>query len=631
MQVDEKFLALDEAQFTSRVRLTGVASLEVPVCTVGSREEKDPVTDVGEGGGTLNDPITQGWRFTTQQDLVLTTVKWYYNVADDEYKKQLGIWNLTNPDPLLVVEVRDTDPIDGIWRRHELSANEQLYLPAGHTYFIGGYLPQPPPPASPVPREILSDEPTFDPTMLRDVLPADDGGGTSGLTKPSVAEISMCLGVVSFDAAVLTGEDSKLTAYGSAEFKSGLAVASGGGALSTGNNGVYCGDASVSNSLNVGVGGVQVASGSIVIQQESGGDPLNPVVSPGTAGEQKAHGETIGWRFTPVHDFIITQLRWTTESTFDPENPFHIGIWDDKVAEPIFQTTITNDEISGDGKWATKDVSTPILRTGRNYWIAGLLTSPNTIYNDGTPSWDSKVVDNVVMGNSVGTSFVLTKPTFTESDHFGPVTFLCKALETTVEVKADGSITANSLDVSSLEFKSIELEELKVGDNFSVDSNGDVKALSLLMSGMPGMIRGRNAGAQSISNNSDVGITWSTTNYVAGGAEASPSAAHIKVPVRGLYYVFYTISWQDAESGIRNSNIRRTGDTGRYARINIGPLPSGGQPICLSASEMLLLEADDTLYLEVYQDSGDPLNCMIDDGSCRFGALCLYRLPPPED
>src|SRR5690606_27577884 len=107
-------------------------------------------------------------------------------------------------------------------------------------------------------------------------------------------------------------------------------------------------------------------------------------LSYGTAGLMNVYNETVGFRFTPLSNFVITQLWWTTESTFDPENPFQVGIWQEGVAEPIFQTTITNDEISMDGKWALKDVWTPILYTGQRYWIGGLLTQPNTVYSSGS-------------------------------------------------------------------------------------------------------------------------------------------------------------------------------------------------------------------------------------------------------
>jgi len=454
-------------------------------------------------------------------------------------------------------------------------------------------VPQPDPPAEPIPRDIFTEVPTFDISMVNAVQLALGSGPDPGhLVKPTPESGPPYLGVVSFNAKVASGQASHLTVHGTPDFKSGLAVSSGGGALSTGNNGVYCQDVNVSNGINVGVGGVDIVHGSMVFRELGGMNEWHPWSSYGTAGPMNVYNETLGFRFTPLSDFVITQLWWTTESTFDPENPFQVGIWQEGVAEPIFQTTITNDEISMDGKWALKDVWTPILYTGQRYWIGGLLTQPNTVYSSGTPSWNALLIDQVVFGRNKGP--VLTMPSPSETWCVGPVTFAARPTAVTMEVKNDGSILAKDVQLS----------------------------------GMPACSRGRTAG-QSTGSGVDNTIHWNTAVYSGGGA-TTPNTDKIRVPVRGLYYVFYTISWGDVESGTRNSNIRVVGDdTHRYARLNIGPIPDGGQPVCLSASELVVLNANDDVYVEVYQDSGESITCMGEAASSRFGAICINRLPPP--
>jgi len=242
---------------------------------------------------------------------------------------------------------------------------------------------------------------------------------------------------------VLSGENSKLTVFGASEFKNGLAVSSG--SLSTGQGGVFGGNVYATGRITANAGGVRVANGSILVKNLNEDKDYDPVVSPGTLGTLGVANETIGWRFRPFFDMVIDRVFWTAGSTFDPDNPFHIGIWDDEADEPIFQTTITDENITIDEKWYWKDVETPILYAFRNYWIAGLLPSSNTFYTGGTPEWDPAVVQDVVMGRGYGNGPVLTKPFSPLTNVFGPVTFRCWAMNNTMEVKSDGSLRARNL------------------------------------------------------------------------------------------------------------------------------------------------------------------------------------------
>jgi hypothetical protein len=285
---------------------------------------------------------------------------------------------------------------------------------------------------------------------------------------------------------------------------------------------------------------------------------------------------------------------WTAASTFDPDNPFHIGIWDDEAEEPIFQTTITDEKKTLDENWYYKDVETPILYAFRNYWIAGLVPRGNTCYTSGTPAWDDQVVQDVVMGMGYGNGPVLTKPFFPLENVFGPVTFRCLAMHTAMEVKSDGSLRAR---------------DLMLTNNYYC-------------------IRGRTSSDPLVipddeTTNVDV---WDTVVASSGGM--SSSATFIGIPVHGLYYILYDINWADVASGTRNSQIKSSGDshTHSYCRVNFGPIPSGGQGVSVNASEFGVFTQGTNRHVELYQDSGGDVDSMAAPTSVRFGAICLHRL-----
>jgi len=375
--------------------------------------------------------------------------------------------------------------------------------------------------------------------------------------------------------------------FGASEFKNGISVS--GGSVSTAHGGVYSGDVYSTGRVMANAGGVRVGNGSIIVKHTDEDKHYDPVTSPGTLGTLGANNDTIGWRFRPDFDMVIDRLLWTTASTFDEDNPFHIGIWDDNAEDPIFQTTITDEKKTMDDNWYYKDVETPVLYAFRNYWIAGLVPSSNTFYTSGTPAWDDQVVQDVVMGMGYGNGPVLTKPFSPLENVFGPVSFLCRAMNTTTELKSDGLLRTRNLMLTNNYYCIRGLED---------------------------------ATGITVPNNTDTTVSiWTTTVAESGGMMSS--ATYIGIPFDGLYYIFYDINWDEAKSGHRNSQIMASGDSHRYCRVNFGP----GDPAFVNASEFAVFTQNTNLHVELHQNSGGDVDAMTGLAACRWGVICLHRLP----
>src|SRR5690606_28114012 len=114
---------------------------------------------------------------------------------------------------------------------------------------------------------------------------------SSSLAKPTAFAGAPYLGCVSFEAAVLSAENSKLTVYGASDFKTGLSVSSD--SVSTGQGGVFGGNVYATGRITANAGDVRVANGSILVKNSNEGKDYDPLVSPGMLGTLGVANESI--------------------------------------------------------------------------------------------------------------------------------------------------------------------------------------------------------------------------------------------------------------------------------------------------------------------------------------------------
>lgn len=132
-------------------------------------------------------------------------------------------------------------------------------------------------------------------------------------------------------------------------------------------------------------------------------------------------------------------------------------------------------------------------------------------------------------------------------------------------------------------------------------------------------------GSQTISNNTQTTVAWSTVDFDSHGALNTGTGVYT-VPVSGYYRVNFGILWTGNATGSRETYVVKNGTTVRTPASVTAP-PVGANNYVVSGEVVVKCVAGDLLRIDVLQVSGGNL---VLNGSANYTFLNIERISGPS-